>query len=268
MTWTVPCAVGWSRPCCHPRGGLPARRAQPPPLWSTWAPRCLTAFTALLWFARANVYRRVSAAQFNCTCKQHCNRIEQLNRACENPGHQTQPNPRHSYFCTIVQDPLRSWACKATPCTHTCTQPEPRAVMEKATAKKAQTSALSATGLSVSQIHRRCVIGTNPHRPLHVHHGAPCGSPSYLQTKFDAFGCQYSWLHAGAPNQTPCVTFCLVVVSLRGPGQSPALPFACCVGSLCSVGCCGRCSCWCRCRVRGAQWLVCWGCGGCPHPRY
>ena len=30
-TWTVPCAVGWSRPCCHPRGGHL-------PLWSTWAP--------------------------------------------------------------------------------------------------------------------------------------------------------------------------------------------------------------------------------------
>ena len=38
-TWTVPRAVGWSRPCCHPCGGhLPARRAQLPPLWSTWAP--------------------------------------------------------------------------------------------------------------------------------------------------------------------------------------------------------------------------------------
>ena len=36
-------------------------------------------------------------------------------------------------------------------------------------------------------------------------------------------------------------------------GQSPALPFACCVGSLLSVGRCGRCSCWCRFRVRGAQ---------------
>ena len=37
--WTVPCAVGCSRPCCHPRGGhLPTRGAQPPPLWSTWAP--------------------------------------------------------------------------------------------------------------------------------------------------------------------------------------------------------------------------------------
>ena len=38
-TWTVPCAVGWSQPCCHPRGGhLPERGAQFPPLWSTWAP--------------------------------------------------------------------------------------------------------------------------------------------------------------------------------------------------------------------------------------
>ena len=59
-----------------------------------------------------------------------------------------------------------------------------------------------------------------------------------------------------------CVTFRLVVVSLRGPGQSPVLPFSCCVGSLLSVGRCGRCSCWCRFRVCGAQWLVCWGCAG------
>ena len=51
----------------------------------------------------------------------------------------------------------------------------------------------------------------------------------------------------------PCVTFRLVVVSLRGPGRSPVLPFACCVGSLRSVGRCGRCSRWCRFRVRGAQ---------------
>ena len=37
--WTAPCPVGCSRPGCHPRGGhLPARGAQPPPLWSTWAP--------------------------------------------------------------------------------------------------------------------------------------------------------------------------------------------------------------------------------------
>ena len=57
----------------------------------------------------------------------------------------------------------------------------------------------------------------------------------------------------------PRVTFRLVAVSLRGPGQSPVRPFACCVGSLRSVGRCGRCSCWCRFRVRRAQWLgLCW----------
>ena len=55
----------------------------------------------------------------------------------------------------------------------------------------------------------------------------------------------------GAPFLAPpCVTFRRVVAPLRGPGQSPALPFACCVGSLRSVGRCGRCSCWCRFRVR------------------
>ena len=51
----------------------------------------------------------------------------------------------------------------------------------------------------------------------------------------------------------PCVTFRLVVAPLRAPGRSPVLPFACCVGSLLSVGRYGRCSCWCRFRVRGAQ---------------
>ena len=52
----------------------------------------------------------------------------------------------------------------------------------------------------------------------------------------------------------PCVTFRWVSVSLRGPGQSPVLRFACCVGSLCSDGRCGRCSLWCRFCVSGAQW--------------
>ena len=61
----------------------------------------------------------------------------------------------------------------------------------------------------------------------------------------------------------PCVTFRRVVVPLRGPGQSRVLPFACCVGSLRSVGHCGRCSCWCHFRVRGAQSLVCRGCAEC-----
>ena len=68
------------------------------------------------------------------------------------------------------------------------------------------------------------------------------------------------WL---APPPPPCVTFCRIAVSLRGPGQSPVLPFACCVGSLRSVGRCGRWSCWCRFHVRGAQSLVCRGCAGC-----
>ena len=63
------------------------------------------------------------------------------------------------------------------------------------------------------------------------------------------------------PKHNPRLTFRLVVVSLRGLGQSPVLPFACCIGLLLSVGRCGRCSCWCRCRVCGAQWLVCWGAG-------
>ena len=55
---------------------------------------------------------------------------------------------------------------------------------------------------------------------------------------------------------SPRVTFRRVVAPLRGPGQSPALPFACCVGSLRSVGRCGRCSCRCRFRIRGAQQFV------------
>ena len=77
----------------------------------------------------------------------------------------------------------------------------------------------------------------------------------------------WGWLKnrpgAGVAGGTPCVTFRRIVAPLRGPGQSPVLPFACCVGLLRSVGRCGRCSCWCRYRVRGAQWLVCWGCAGC-----
>ena len=70
------------------------------------------------------------------------------------------------------------------------------------------------------------------------------------------FGCDNSGRFCvvrGTPSPHPCVTFRLVVAPLRGPGRSPVLPFACCVGSLLSVGRCGRCSCWCRFRVRGAQ---------------
>ena len=43
----------------------------------------------------------------------------------------------------------------------------------------------------------------------------------------------------GGALRTPRVTFRRVVVPLRGPGQSPVLPSACCVGSVRSVGCCG-----------------------------
>ena len=41
--------------------------------------------------------------------------------------------------------------------------------------------------------------------------------------------------------------------SFTGPGQSPVLPFACCVRLLLPVSRCGQCSCWCRFRARGAQ---------------
>ena len=42
------------------------------------------------------------------------------------------------------------------------------------------------------------------------------------------------------PPIPPRVTLHRVAGSLRGPGRSPARPFACCVGSLRSVGRCGR----------------------------
>ena len=70
----------------------------------------------------------------------------------------------------------------------------------------------------------------------------------------------------------PCVTFRLVVAPLRGPRQSPVLPFACCVGLLLSVGRCGRCSCcppppprpsvlYPTCTARGRYCLNTSGCG-------
>ena len=81
----------------------------------------------------------------------------------------------------------------------------------------------------------------------------PCGRPPPASPRFRVHEAQHP----------PCVTFRQVVASLRGPGRSPVLPFACCVGALRSVGRCGRCSCWCRFRVRGAPSLVCRGCAGC-----
>ena len=55
------------------------------------------------------------------------------------------------------------------------------------------------------------------------------------------------------PRAAPRVTFRRVAVSLRGPGQSPVLPFACCAGSMLSDGRCGRCSMWYRFCISGAQ---------------
>ena len=65
----------------------------------------------------------------------------------------------------------------------------------------------------------------------------------------------------------PRVTARQVAVSLRGPGQSPILPFACCVASILSDGRCGWCSLRCRFRISGAQygahWVRAGCCGGC-----
>ena len=123
------------------------------------------------------------------------------------------------------------------------------------------------------------------HRPGHVQNGL-CGARAGLRSKGGWGGVHpplKSWLRwptmvtlvwrwgggvtppppavHGHSNTSlpPCVTFTRVVVSLRGRGQSPVLPFACCVGSLLSVGRCGRCSFWCRFRISPAQWLAYWG---------
>ena len=73
---------------------------------------------------------------------------------------------------------------------------------------------------------------------------------SFLTSQTSAYTRKYQPVHLLGWS-APCVTFRLVVAPLRGPGRSPVLPFACCVGSMSSVGRCGRCSCWCRFRVRG-----------------
>ena len=119
-----------------------------------------------------------------------------------------------------------------------------------------------------NQRPRARVCGNADKKPLESHFSAatPSAQPSALWSN-TASG-RRSVHGAGpllplCPPPPPCVTFRLVVVPLRGPGQSPVLPFACCVGSLLSVGRCGRCSCWCCFRFRGAQWLVYRGCAGC-----
>ena len=122
---------------------------------------------------------------------------------------------------------------------------------------------------------RRTPASRNVHRPrgqhlIHDHFRRKevglvflLGSPAPVRRISMQCACGGGVHRAPWPMPPPCVTFRRVVVSLRGPGQSPVLPFACCVGSLRSVGRCGRCSCWCHFCVRGAQRLVCWGCAGC-----
>ena len=109
--------------------------------------------------------------------------------------------------------------------------------------------------------------GRSGQRPARAHPVAQC--TSQMKSIKEAgnlrriVGTHTFFLASDAPTETPRVTFRRVVAPLRGPGQSPGLPFACCVGSLRSVGCCGRRCCWCRFHVRGAQPLVCRGCAGC-----
>ena len=103
---------------------------------------------------------------------------------------------------------------------------------------------------------RRCTVATPQEN-----HGNPGSSEPAVTATAPSAPCTRRPLRHPNPSQRPsptatpplCVTFRLVVAPLRGPGRSPVLPFACCVGSLRSVGRCGRCSCWCRFRVRGAR---------------
>ena len=105
-----------------------------------------------------------------------------------------------------------------------------------------------------------------PPGPFHQTHVPPClqRAPPWAQTNQTKSHTPTTYVRrhpvkCGMPLLPPCVTFRLVVVPLWGPGQSPVLPFVCCVGLLLSVGLCGWCSCWCRFRVCGAPppcWLL------------
>ena len=118
---------------------------------------------------------------------------------------------------------------------------------------------------STAQIRGAKIAGTNAQCPVFLGHG-PCkggergGGGGLARPKGPT---ALRWRRGIGRTTAPRVTFRRVVAPLRGPGRSPVLPFACCVGSLRSVSRCGRCSCWCRFRVRGAQSLVCWGCAEC-----
>ena len=57
------------------------------------------------------------------------------------------------------------------------------------------------------------------------------GGVLYLYTPFRTHSVQNKTASASAPTPAPCVTFHRVAVALRGPEQSPALPFACCAES-------------------------------------
>ena len=92
-----------------------------------------------------------------------------------------------------------------------------------------------------------------PHQSLYWRIRGRCTNHSHTTTPSPREVLEWPYA-VGGGGGTPCVTFRLVVAPLRGPGRSPVLPFACCVGSLLSVGHCGRCSCWCRFRVHGAQY--------------
>ena len=130
-------------------------------------------------------------------------------------------------------------------------------------------------GVALSQRMSKGLGGGGGHWLLEMRLGRVCGAgnasavesgPKYLGGGGGKVPPGMDWTEEGGVPPPPSGTFRPVAVSLRGPGQSPVLPFACCVGSLRSVGRCGRCSCWCRFRVRGAQWSVCRGCAGCGGP--
>ena len=70
-------------------------------------------------------------------------------------------------------------------------------------------------------------------------------------------------LAPSGPCHAPCATLRPLVVSLRGPGRSPVLPFAECAGSALSAQPQGGRVLVCLC---GTPYSVCCGCGWCPPP--
>ena len=95
----------------------------------------------------------------------------------------------------------------------------------------------SASTWSVPKVRRR----TTTSDCGHLWRGAVSGLPS-IPHHFSS-----------APPPPPLCDILSGCCFFTGPWTVTRFPFACCVGSLRSVGRCGRCSCWCRFRVRGAQ---------------